>query len=839
MKNTCFTRASYLPMACLFAVGILASNQIFSDWIEQGPGPITAAAVQGIPDRPVSGACNSFAFDPSNPDIIYVAATNGGIWKSTNGTQSNPTWFPLTDLKLPSLSIASLALSPLKPLAIFAGSGSTSSDAGEGSPGFGVVRSRDGGETWQVLAEETFKDRTIISIVPTKLKKGHVVLAATFRDNGGIYRSTDFGKSFDRISDNDFSNLPNQGVSSLVADPGDSKRFYAAVPSKSGVSTGNEGIYRSDDGGLTWGLMNLGLSGISLSDRILLAVHNNPIFQTNVVYAMVLGRIPLQSGVRLTHVFRSINGGELWTPITPLPNPEIFPGGQGNIHGAIVADPINPNVLFIAGDTQIGPFPNVNGATGFFANIFRGDVTLLPGNPWQNVIGNGAQGTAPHADSRRLTFNPAGNIIYACDGGIYTLNNPNDPLTRIWSSYNGNIRPTEFHSIAYDSLSNIIFGGTQDNGTPMQFAFGNFTWFDFEGGDGGVVAIDDDQIAHPGISYRYSCVQFFDLVKRSTWDANNNFLGVADVGLLILNGPNAGNKLTKANDPDIRFYQPYVLNNVDPKRMLIGTSTIYESLDNGDTLQDLLFPLGQFTAALTYGGRINGVDVPDVFYLGTTTQGGNYAFPQIVHRVNINGPITVLTNYPGNSVTSIAMDPQNYRHVYVSDTLGKIWTSLDEGVTWKNLTFNLPELTTDVEVITVINAGLNGKKLKLLVGGLGGVFKLDKMHHHDEHKHKHRECSSSSSKEIAHKYIWKKFGKNLPHALVADLHYNYTDNLLVAGTLGRGAWTLSKPSLITKGGKAFEANPNVIKADFGGFEEYPQVPAEARPKEVQSVSHLF
>jgi hypothetical protein len=61
----------------------------------------------------------------------------------------------------------------------------------------------------------------------------------------------------------------------------------------------------------------------------------------------------------------------------------------------------------------------------------------------------------------------------------------------------------------------------------------------------------------------------------------------------------------------------------------------------------------------------------------------------------------------------------------------------------------------------------------LLLGTLGGVYK---MVHPDQ--------------PGAH---WELLGTGLPHTLAIDLHYDYTDNVLVAGTLGRGAWTLSNP----------------------------------------------
>jgi hypothetical protein len=57
------------------------------------------------------------------------------------------------------------------------------------------------------------------------LSGGNVVLAATWRDGGGVY-----GVSFTRMSGNGTSGLPNTGVTSLIADPADQNRFYAGVP---------------------------------------------------------------------------------------------------------------------------------------------------------------------------------------------------------------------------------------------------------------------------------------------------------------------------------------------------------------------------------------------------------------------------------------------------------------------------------------------------------------------------------------------------------------------------------------------------------------------------------
>ena len=85
------------------------------------------------------------------------------------------------------------------------------------------------------------------------------------------------------------------------------------------------------------------------------------------------------------------------------------------------------------------------------------------------------------------------------------LISPDTPGSRLWVSLNGNIRPTEMHSVAYDPVSKVVFGGNQDVAISMQATLGNFAWNTFASGDGGNVAVDADQVSHPGTSIRYTC----------------------------------------------------------------------------------------------------------------------------------------------------------------------------------------------------------------------------------------------------------------------------------------------------------------------------------------------
>ena len=90
-----------------------------------------------------------------------------------------------------------------------------------------------------------------------------------------------------------------------------------------------------------------------------------------------------------------------------------------------------------------------------------------------------------------------------------------------------------------------------------------------------------------------------------------------------------------------------------------------------------------------------------------------------------------------------------------------------------NLTANLPSLSSDIRAIQVVSREATPNAL-LVVGGLGGVFQMP------------NPGSPGGS--------WSVLSSELPHGFVRDLHYNATDDVLVAGILGRGAWLLPNVS---------------------------------------------
>jgi hypothetical protein len=750
-------KASGFFQPLLFAiVFLLTPFRLSADWVSVGPAPAINAQCEGITspegDNPVSGAIHAIAPGATDANLMYVAAVNGGVWKTTNAKAASPNWIPLTDQALPSLSVSSIAISPLDPQVIFVGSGRVSSLGNTGGKQFGIGRSTNGGIAWTVVGLN-LADQDIRRVIPTATLEGgnQVVLVGA---TAGIFRSVDGGTTYTLVT----NGIPAENITDLVGDPGVPTRFYAAA---------NGTVYRSNDTGASWAVATGNGFTVVAGARVLLSVHNSQ--NNDIVYAAVL------DNGSLANVYRSPDQGANWNALG-VPTPTLFPGTQGGIHGAIVADKTDPGTVYVSGDrqpdnTEIGGgpdrFPNPNGANNYSGNIFRNVA-----GAWQLMTNNGANGSSPHADSRAMVFDADGNILHACDGGIYKLNDPN-LASRKWFSLNSDIKVTEAHSMAYDPLSKNFLCGTQDNGVSFQRTTGNFVWNQATQGDGGRVAADPDQAAHAGNSLRYFSAQNFSNFSRGTYDATGVEIGNAAVaGLNITSGTGTGMRLGTCmgcfDGAGLQFIQPFVLNVINPARMLIGTGNIYESLDNGETLANLGpagAPVGAGSSTgslpLAYGSRLNGTAFPDVFYVGA----GN----TIVHRVTVGGPLTTLT-YPGDIVRGVVMDPQNYRRVFVLDAASKVYGSADEGGTWTDLTGNLGTLTDSVRGIELFNPNAGFQQAVLYVGGAGGVWQLPNP-------------TAAGT--------WTPVGAGMPKVLVYGLRYDYTDNILAANTLGRGVFRLA------------------------------------------------
>jgi photosystem II stability/assembly factor-like uncharacterized protein len=177
-----------------------------------------------------SQVTNTVAINPVTPATLY-AGTNGGLYKSTNGGAS---WvraaYPLNQI-----SIRAAAIDPTNPATVYFGTA--------GNPTPGVIRTTDGGSTWQNLLPY-YVSINSIAIDPTASSTIYAGAA-----NGFVYKTTDGGTSW--------SVLGNGGafdfLFAVAIDPLTPATVYVAT---------NRGVFKSTDGGAHWASVNNGLTSL-------------------------------------------------------------------------------------------------------------------------------------------------------------------------------------------------------------------------------------------------------------------------------------------------------------------------------------------------------------------------------------------------------------------------------------------------------------------------------------------------------------------------------------------------------------------------------------------------
>ena len=727
----------------IYSASILSASILSGPWDSQGPAPGINGQEDVPPDNQINGAVQAIAVHPTNPDILYVGGVNGGVWKTNNATSAAPHWVPLTD-GFPSLSIGAVEFDPTDATGntLIAGIGSTSSYF-LGDQFTGVLRTTDGGQTWTQLGTTDLAGENITSVAA----RGMTLLAASDNiwgggNGNGLFRSTNGGASWTLISDGTHGLPDFTSVSDVVGDPLNSNILYAAVRGATG------GVFMSTDTGLTWTNITSGIGIITAAtDKIELAVHNDG--TTLAVFAA------LDVDGALSFVFRSLNGGAFMPLDTPIG------GGQGFVHMAIAAEPTNPDIVYLG----------YGGGGEHY--LTRVDASQTPGS--QITVIAGGDFHSPHVDPREMQIDANGNLVLGTDGGLFRLPTPT-LNTGSWSAIIGDISLFELHSVAYDSVSNVVMAGAQDNGTLFQAAAGNQTWAHPGFGDGGDVVIDDISLASLGRSIRYYSSQFNFGWTREVYDSNNNL--VSSTGL--------------AEIDDGTFTTPVELNNVDPMRLIVGGSgRLYESLNQGTTLTAIgpgVNGIGSFDGAgggqMVYGGFEAGVPNPDLIY---ATSGSN-----VVRQTTSGGGFT--TTSPGGSVVrGVTANPNSSSSVFAID-VNHVFMSTDSGTNWMDVTANLTSISAaDFHAVEFVNGTMSNA---LVVGTSSGVF-------------------TAEVSALGAATPWSRLGNNLPDAIVYDLEYDATDNVLVAGTMGRGAWMVSNVTFQLGIGAPIPTAPPVLGLDFG------------------------
>ena len=336
------------------------------------------------------GRTKAAAGIPDQPNVFYVGVVNGGVWTTSDYGQ---TWRAVFDSQ-PTGSIGALAIAPSDPRVIYVGSGE-GLQRPDLSTGDGIYKSVDGGDSWTHLGLRDGQQIPQIVVDPRDPNRLFVaVLGHPYGPNEerGIFRSTDGGATFDRVLYRD----ENTGGVDLAFDPSDASTVYAVLwearqaPWENGVFSGpGGGVFKSVDGGTSWRPIVNGLPTFEADGVGRIGIAAAPSMPRR-LFATVEARA--RQGL-----YRSDDAGGTWTLVNADPRVT----SRGSDFAEVKVDPTNPDVVYtgsiVAWKSTDGgrTFTAWRGAPGgddyhrFWINPSHPDIILVAGDQGAVVTVNG------------------------------------------------------------------------------------------------------------------------------------------------------------------------------------------------------------------------------------------------------------------------------------------------------------------------------------------------------------------------------------------------------------------------------------------------------------------
>lgn len=673
---------------------------------------------------------------PSQPNVFYVGAVNGGVWKTDD---SGRTWTPIFD-EQPTQATGAIAVALSDPNIIYVSSGE-----GLARPdlavGDGIYKSMDAGKTWTHLSG--LRDGQGIPSLAVDPHDPNRVFAAVLghpygpNAERGIFLSTDGGQNWQKVLSKD----ENVGGSDVEIDPSNPNVVYAALwelrlgpwEDANQYSGSEGGLFKSTDGGKTWHPLTNGLPKTVVQVNLTIAPS-----QPSRLYASVAGARGETGMGSEVGIYRSDDSGENWQRITADPRPAGRIGG-GDLPMPRV-DPKNPDIVY---STSTVTMKSTDGGKTWIS--FRG----APGGD----------------DYQNMWINPNDpNIILLVgdQGALVTVNGG-----KSWSTWYNQPTAQLYHAIANNTFPYLVCGGQQESGSVCVSSRGN---------DGEITFRDWHPVGV--IEYGYAAPDplnpdiIYGAGRREVSKYSLKTGQVQNVSPVPV-----GNAKFRADRT-----QPILFSPVDPHVLYTTMNFLFKTMDGGHTWQTISPDLGREHNAVPASlGTMAAKDpnaekqrgviyslAPSFKSLNTIWAGTDDGLIWTTRDGGANWKnITPPELTPWSKVTQLAASHFDDLTAYASvsrfridDQRPYIYRTHDGGKTWRLITAGLPENSA---VNTVREDPI--RKGLLFAGTETSVWVS-----FDDGDH------------------WQSLELNLPHSSMRDL-WIHDDDLIVA-THGRSFWVL-------------------------------------------------
>jgi len=623
-----------------------------------------------------------------------------------------------------------------------------------GSASGGLWKSTNDGLSWTNLFDAV--GTMTVGTVAVDPNDPDVIWAGTGENNQGcesyfgigLLRSADGGLSWETRNGAGAQTL--EGLASfanVIVDPRDSSHVVTGGRIR-GCDTGsaqNGGIYTTNDGGLTWTKR--------LDNRQIYEIAQDPAV------------LDVWWAGTSEGVFKSVDNGVTWTlqAASGLPS-----GNPGRTEIAIApSDGETVYALFSGGpslwrttnggaswsqmssgsdacDGQCGYNMVVRVHDSDPDIVYRGTVhvfkSLDGGASWTDLSNNWGSSQKVHQDTHHLLMHPTDpdTFYVGCDGGVWkSADGGASFLDR-----NGNLNLTQFYAVDVQAGdTETICGGAQDNSSLARTA--SDTW-DLQAvtGDGFVCHFDPQD---PSYAYITSYPSGgYPNVWRSTTGPFGSFSDITGAGSGIVGGDRSN------------WVTPYLLDPVHPSTLYLGTQRVYRSDDHGSSW----YQVGPDDMTAGSGSLLSlaiNRSYPDYLYAGSESG-------RLWRSENGGAGWTDIgTGLPARSINDVASDPTDPDRAFAvvgGFNTDHVW-EWTKAAGWVARAAGLPNVPTNTVLM------LTGDDI--LVGADTGIFRS-----HDGG------------------LSWQPYMDGLPEGLVVtDLKYDQQQNVVTAGTYGRGAWQVS------------------------------------------------